>query len=99
MAAIVLAVAARQRGRVGRGWLFIGLGLSAQAVGDSFWSYFEVVAGTGPFPSVVDLFYLLLGPLFAAGFVHLIPAPRNRLEGVKLALDVTVTVGAAGLFF
>jgi len=95
----VLAVAARQRGRVGRGWLFIGLGLSAQAVGDSFWGYFEVVAGTDPFPSVADLFYLLLGPLFAAGLVYLMPPPRNRLEGVKLALDVTVTVGAAGLFF
>ena len=98
-AAIVFAAALRQRGRVRCGWLLIGFGLAAQVVGDSLWGYFEVVAGTDPFPSAADLFYLLFGPFFAAGLVYLLPVPGNRLERIKLGLDVTITVGAVGLFF
>lgn len=98
-AAIVFTAAFMQQGTARRGWLFVGLALAAQAVGDGLWGYFEVVTGTDPFPSFADVSYLLFGPLFAAGLVHLLTAPRNRLEGIKLGLDVTITVGAAALFF
>lgn len=98
-AAIVFAAAFMQQGTARRGWLFVGFALAAQAVGDGLWGYFEVVTGTDPFPSFTDVSYLLFGPLFAAALVYLMPIPCNRLEGIKLGLDVTIAVGAAALFF
>ena len=97
-APLALTMAFKYHGEARRGWLFIGLGVTAQAVGNGFWSYFELV-GADPFPSIADVFYLLFGPLFALGLWQLTPTLRDRLEGVRLGLDVMITVGAAGLFF
>ena len=85
-APLALTVAFKYHGEARRGWLFIGLGVTAQAVGNGFWSYFELV-GADPFPSIADVFYLLFGPLFAAGLWQLTPTLRNRLEGVNSAED------------
>lgn len=59
----------------------------------------ELALKTAPFPSSADLFYLLFGPLLAAGLLQLTPPPRDRSEGSRLALDVAITVSAIGLYF
>jgi signal transduction histidine kinase len=41
----------------------------AWAIGQALWTYFEVVAGTDPFPSLADPFFLLTPPLLAAALV------------------------------
>ena len=38
-APLSLVIAFKHRGKVRRGWLFVGLGVTAQAVGNSLWSY------------------------------------------------------------
>lgn len=98
-AAVVLAAAFKHRGKVRRGWLLIGLGLAAQALGNGIWSFLELVLKIDPFPSVADFCYLLFGPLFAAGLLQLMPAPRDRVEGLRLGLDVAITVVAVKLYF
>ncbi len=96
---MVLNVASSRTGKDRRGWLLIGLGIAALTIGDSLWSYFELVVRVDPFPSSADAFYLLFGPLFAAGLLQLMPGPRNRLEGTKLGLDLAITLGAISLYF
>lgn len=96
---IVFRAAFKHRGRVRRGWLLIGAAITVDAVGTSIWGYLEIVPKVAPFPSSGDLFYLCSPPLLAAGLLHLMPAPRNRVEGTRLGLDLAITVGAAGLFF
>jgi len=96
---VVLSVAFNHQGKARRGWFLIGLGLSSQVIGNSTWLYLEVVAKTEPFPSPGDFFYLMFGPLLAAGMLQLMPPLRDRLEGSRLALDLAITVGAVGLFF
>lgn len=98
-AALTLGTALRQRGKARRGWFLIGLGLVTQAVGNGIWSYLEVVAGADPFPSSADVFYLAFGPLLAVGLVQLTSPPQNRPEGLRLSLDLAITVGAVGLYF
>lgn len=96
---VVLITAFNRTGKDRRGWLLIGLGIATLTVGNGFWSYFELIAKTDPFPSSADVFYLLFGPLFAAGLLQLMPGPRDRLEGTKLGLDLAITLGAISLYF
>jgi len=54
-----IAASRRQSGWPGRGWLLIGLGMIAWAVGEAIWSDYEVVQGREvPFPSLADAFFL-----------------------------------------
>ncbi len=96
---VVFRAALRHRGKERRGWLLIGGAVAADAVGTSIWAYLELVLKVSPYPSSGDLFFLLSSPLLTAGLLHLMPAPRNRSEGLRLGLDLAITVGAAGLFF
>ena len=94
-----LAAALKHQGKARRGWLLIGLSLLAQSAGSSIWGYLELVPKTEPFPSAGDFFYLMFGPLLAAGLLQLMPPPRSRVEGLRLGFDLAITVGAAGLYF
>lgn len=98
-ALVTLATALKHQGKARRGWLLISLSLLAQSVGNSIWGYLELVAKAEPFPSPGDFFYLMFGPLLAAGLFQLMPPARDRLEGSRLVLDLAITVGAVGLYF
>ncbi|CAA9326982.1 MAG: diguanylate cyclase/phosphodiesterase (GGDEF & EAL domains) with PAS/PAC sensor(s) [uncultured Chloroflexia bacterium] len=98
-ALVTLAAALKHQGKARRGWLLVGLGLAALGVGNSIWGYLELVPKIESFPSSGDFFYLMFGPLLAAGLFQLMPPLRNRLEGSRLALDLAITVGAVGLYF
>src|ERR1700730_985840 len=43
--------------------LFLGLGILAYVVGQSIWSYYELIAQQPPFPSFADLAFLASYPL------------------------------------
>jgi diguanylate cyclase len=94
-----LTVALKHRGKARRGWLLVSFALAAQVVGNGIWAYLEHVPKIEVFPSAADFFYLLFGPFLAAGLWQLMPSPRDRLEGSRLALDLAITVGAVGLYF
>lgn len=99
----VLAVAFAWRGvlehRASRrwGWVSIGLGISAAALGDLLWALQELVLFTDPFPSIADLFYLLFIPFFLIGFYFLARAPLVRRSSVRLDLDALILISAGAV--
>ncbi len=76
-------------------WALIGGGLGAWAIGEGFWSYYELVAGRAtPFPSVADLGYLLFPVLALAG---LLVRPSSAYVGTgrfRVLLDGTMVASA-----
>lgn len=74
-------------------WYFFAGATATWALADGLYGWYEDVALTAPFPSLADVLYLAVYPLFAAGLLML-----GRRRGAKtspLGLDETVilTVG------
>lgn len=94
-AAIVVGVR-RYRPRVPAAWLLIACGLASFAVADFVYGLHEV-AGSQPFPSLADVFYLIAYPLFAIG-LH--AASNARVpEGDRGALiDAAIITTTAAMF-
>jgi diguanylate cyclase (GGDEF)-like protein len=62
--------------------LFLGLGILAYVVGQSIWSYYELIAQQPPFPSFADLAFLASYPLLFLGVLLL---PARQLLNVSRA--------------
>lgn len=94
--ASILVGVRRHRPRAPRAWLLIAAGVAAFTVADVVYGAHEV-AGTPPFPSAADVFYLAAYPLFAIG-LHV--ASRARLpEGDRgTFIDAAIITVTAGLF-
>lgn len=78
-------------------WVLLTGGMLSWLVGDVVWTWFDLVAGTDPFPSVADLFYLAGYPLVAAGLAVLV---RRRTGGAvhrASLLDAAVLTTGLGL--
>ncbi|GAA3442842.1 diguanylate cyclase domain-containing protein [Planomonospora venezuelensis] len=91
----MLCSVARRRGGAVLPWTLLLLGQLAMTAGDALWVYYQHVAGTDPFPSAADGFYLLEYPLVAAALFTLVR--RRRPSGDREAwLDgAIVAVGLA----
>ncbi|WP_369054515.1 GGDEF domain-containing protein [Kineococcus terrestris] len=76
-AATVFAGARRYRPVRPAGWLLVGAGVGAWAVGDVVYIVLEDVLGAEPFPSVADVAYLAAYPLLAAGFWRFVRARQG----------------------
>jgi hypothetical protein len=59
------------------GWALLSLGLLATFVGQLGLAPFQIVQGVSPFPSVVDLYYVLSYPFFIAAFLIFLHAYRE----------------------
>lgn len=94
-AAVVVGVR-RYHPRAPSAWLLIAAGLVSFAVADFVYGLHEV-AGTQPFPSLADVFYLAAYPLFAIG-LH--AASNARVpEGDRGAfIDAAIITTTAGMF-
>ena len=75
VAVVARAVAVRED-RLG--WALIGAGLASWALGEFLWTFVVSEMQPQPYPSIADVFYLLLYPLEIAGVFTLV---RGRLEG------------------
>lgn len=88
-------------GRERLAWLVIALGFAATFVGESLWTYFELVAGIAvPFPSVGDVFYLAFYPLAFFGILLLVRVRVTRTERLTTLLDsLLFTLGVSGILW
>ena len=93
-AAAILVGIRRNRPTHASAWYLFAAGIATWAFADGLYGWYEHVALTAPFPSLADVFYLAVYPLFATGLLVLGRA-RSAKQGFK-GLDETLilTVGA-----
>jgi diguanylate cyclase (GGDEF)-like protein len=92
-AGAALARAVRASGRLRASWTLVGLGAGCWAVGETFWSYYEIVASRDtPFPSLADVGYLLF-PLGTGVGIALRPSRAFTGAGIpRVVLDAVLVV-------
>jgi two-component system, cell cycle response regulator len=97
-ATLSVVVSLRTRGRTRRTWVLLSASNTAWLVGEVIWAGYHLSAGTVPFPSVADAFYLL-------SYVLVLPAlflafagasVLRRVRGLGDALLVAGALGTAG---
>jgi hypothetical protein len=97
-AALALHAARKSGANVRTGWALLAAACLAWAIGDTVWTYYEVVLERNPFPSSADIGYLTMLPLIAAGLIVLTSQRRRwanarpALDGVALVLSVVALV-------
>ncbi len=97
-AALALMASRRSAEHVRTGWLLLGAGCLAWAIGDTVWGYYEVILERNPFPSVADAGYLAMLPLIAIGLIVLTSQRRSwanarpALDGLALVLALVALV-------
>jgi len=57
---------------------------------------YQLVTGAVPFPSIVDVFFLLFYPLFLIGILRFPTRPESRHARIRLGLDAATIVLAGG---
>jgi diguanylate cyclase (GGDEF)-like protein len=93
VAAIAAAVAASRRcadqSRLRSAWRLLALAFASYLAGDIAWTVYEL-AGSKPYPSVADGFYLLFYPLLLWGLLRFAAGRLNVSERLRLGLDLAV---------
>ncbi len=85
--------------RQARAWRLVAWGQFFFMAGDITWFILEIILHQQPYPSLADLFYMAVYPLFFAGVI-LMPAQQYTKTGqLKKGLDMTIVMLAAGLGF
>ena len=89
----VAALRHQQRTRIA--WALIGASALCWGLGQSVWSYYELVRGQQvPFPSLADLGYLSAVPLAIAGVLFLPSAPARAASLLRTILDALLLAGS-----
>jgi len=73
--------------KVGKVWLFLGLGLLLKTIGEFLFSYFLLFTNIPPFPSIADIFFLAAYPFWYMAFYIQI-----KLISVKLTKGEKIIV-------
>src|SRR6202022_2539135 len=96
LAAAVGGIAARRRQpRTRCAWALIGASALSWGLGQSVWSYYELVKGQQvPFPSLADLGYLGAVPLAVAGVLSLPSAPARATSLLRTIVDALLIAGS-----
>ena len=98
--AISALLAARHRAlsrRIRRAWMFVGLAMAADGVGNIMWLVYENVLGLSPETSWADAAYILYYPLMLLGLLTFPVARRTRAELAKFSLDAGTVMLAGGI--
>jgi diguanylate cyclase (GGDEF)-like protein len=99
-AAIGASLAAAKRcadqPRLRSAWRLLALGSASFLVADIAQTFYEL-AGSKPYPSVADCFYLLLYPLMLWGLLRFPVGRRELTEGARLMLDIAVVAIGGGV--
>ncbi|MGA2929178.1 MAG: hypothetical protein ABSG43_24945, partial [Solirubrobacteraceae bacterium] len=99
LAAIVAACAAAHRcrevARLRCAWRLVALALICNFLADVTWTVYEL-AGSRPYPSLADGFYLAFYPLLLWGLLRFPGPPQSLAQNVRLGLDMAViAIGGA----
>src|ERR1700682_3568387 len=96
VAAAACGIAAwRHQQRTRIAWALIGASALSWGLGQSVWSYYELVRGQQvPFPSLADLGYLSAVPLAVAGVLFLPSAPARATSLLRTILDALLLAGS-----
>lgn len=78
-----------------RGWTAISLACLSFAIANLLWFYYEVVLKESPFPSLADVFYLMVFPLMLIGLLSLSTQLESKEEKIKFTLDVGIVMLAS----
>lgn len=87
--------------RVRRPWMFVGIAVALNAIGDGIYAYYEVVAKTEPYPSLADVPYFAEYAFLLAAILIASSAYRglvNRRGPYLKALAGSAVVGAVVYF-
>ena len=98
--AVSALLVARHHGlspRVRRAWLFVGLAMLADGVGNIMWLVYENVLGLSPETSWADAVYLCYYPLMLVGMLTFPTARWTRGEVAKFWLDSGTVMLAGGI--
>jgi len=79
-----------------RSWRLLGAACLSWGLGQVVWTYFEVIAGTDPFPSLADVGFLCAVPLLVAGVMAFPTGAsarttarlRTLLDGLLIAVSL-----------
>jgi diguanylate cyclase len=94
-ASLAAANRCAEQPRLRSAWRLLALGSASYLVADIAQTFYEL-AGSKPYPSVADGFYLLLYPLLLGGLLRFPVGRRALTEGVRLMLDIAiVAIGGA----
>src|ERR1700674_6104197 len=96
LAAAVCGIAAwRHQRRTRIAWALIGASALSWGLGQSVWSYYELVrAVQTPFPSLADLGYLAAVPLAVAGVLFFPSAPNRATSLLRTIVDALLIAGS-----
>jgi diguanylate cyclase (GGDEF)-like protein len=79
-----------------RSWWILAAACGSWAVGQAFWSWFELGTNNSPFPSVADIGFLCF-PLLAGAALLLHPAAGAQIAGSRRILDALMATAALAL--
>ena len=85
----------------GKAFLFLTLGLAFWAMAEFFWMVTVVFLDVKPFPSFVDIFYLIAYPLLAIGFwieYHIGEIRWTAKKAIALSMVSVVLITLTGYF-
>jgi len=85
----------RHQRRTRIAWALIGASALSWGLGQTVWSYFELVKGIQvPFPSLADIGYLSAVPLAVAGVLFFPSAPARATSLLRTILDGVLVAGS-----
>lgn len=83
--------------RLARAWYLLAAGRFLLSIGEVILVVLSIQAGTTPFPSLADGFFLAFYPIFLLGILLLPVQQVNRLAWTKIGLDVSIALLASVL--
>lgn len=82
----------------GWSWIFIGLGCLAWSFGQLVWLTYDIVWRIPvPYPSLAEVGFLLMYPLFAAGLILLIRRNMTGSPPVEVVLDTLILASVSAI--
>ena len=90
-AILCLRTARGHAGRPRAGWALFGSAAASWAIGETLWTWFEVIRGIpAPFPSAADAAFLLSVPLTIAGLLCFYAPPLGITSRLRTVLDALI---------
>ena len=91
--------AVRQSRRLALAWGCLAAAAGCAGIGNILWAFLELMQGGVPFPSLADVFYLLVYPLFLCGVLLLPTRYAKSSEWRSVMLDMIMVMLTAAIVF